>query len=276
MGIFTSSTDITTQKMKGGVVTKFRLIVFLPSILVLWDDKGTLAGSVPQMHDSSQFPKLLNLGKPGGKKSLIEIEGETGRKESVQKQTEEPRDGCRNCGFRQVCCNFGNGTKRCEYPRNCPTYGKENGIKSRQQIESRDYFRKDKSQCKDVTFGECPALKEKTHDIIHNMTVIRCQTACYHIVACDFYRFNRQNKECTLLSSSYKSLCKIRAAPVEKQASTCLRSIQPCDPQTEEDCEYTGNDVKKYPPGEISDAETCQDSCKNSAPTCKYWIYNII
>merc|ERR1712212_130620 len=169
--------DITTQKMKGGVVIKLRLIVFLPSILVLWDDKGTLAESVHQMHDSSQFPKLLILDKPGGKKSLIEIEGKTGRQESVQIQTDEPRDGCRNCGFRQVCCNFGNGTKRCEYPRNCPTYGKENGIKN-------------KSQCKDVTFGECPTLKEKTHDIIHNMTVIRCQMACYHIVACDFYRFN--------------------------------------------------------------------------------------
>ena len=39
--------------MKGGVVTKLRLIVFLPSILVLWDDKGTLAGSVPQRHDYS-------------------------------------------------------------------------------------------------------------------------------------------------------------------------------------------------------------------------------
>ena len=75
------------RTMKGGVVTKLRLIVFLPSILVLWDDKGTLAVSVPQMHDNSQFPKFLVLDKPGGKKSLIEIEGKTGRKESVQKQT---------------------------------------------------------------------------------------------------------------------------------------------------------------------------------------------
>merc|ERR1712126_693843 len=41
------------RTMKGGVVTKLRLIVFLPSIFVLWDDKGTLAGSVPQRHDYS-------------------------------------------------------------------------------------------------------------------------------------------------------------------------------------------------------------------------------
>ena len=84
---FTTSIDITTQKMKGGVVIKLRLIVFLPTILVLWDDKGTLAVSVPQMHDNSQFPKFLVLDKPGGKKSLIEIEGKTGRKEAVQKRT---------------------------------------------------------------------------------------------------------------------------------------------------------------------------------------------
>jgi len=77
------------KTMKGGVVTKLRLIVFLPTILVLWDDKGTFAGSVPQMHDNSQLPKFLVLDKPGGKKSLIEIEGKIGRKESVQKITDK-------------------------------------------------------------------------------------------------------------------------------------------------------------------------------------------
>ena len=75
--------------MKGGVVTKIRLIVFLPSVLVLWENKGSLAASIPQMQDNSQFPKFLVLDKPDGKKSLIEIEGKTGRKESVQKQTGE-------------------------------------------------------------------------------------------------------------------------------------------------------------------------------------------
>ena len=75
--------------MKGGVVTKLHLIAYLPCILVLWDGKGTLAGSVPQMHDSRQFSKFLVLDKSGGKKSLIEIEGKTERKESVQKQTGE-------------------------------------------------------------------------------------------------------------------------------------------------------------------------------------------
>merc|ERR1712126_759214 len=89
MGTLTLPLPLTLQlrTMKGGVVTNLRLIVFLPSILVLWDDKGTLAGSIPQMHDNSQSPKFLVLDKPGGKKSLIEIEGKTGRKESVQKQT---------------------------------------------------------------------------------------------------------------------------------------------------------------------------------------------
>jgi len=76
-------------------VTKLRLIIFLPSILVLWENKGSLAASIPQMHDNSQFPKFLVLDKPDGKKSLIEIVGKTGRKESVQKQAEtiEDKDG---------------------------------------------------------------------------------------------------------------------------------------------------------------------------------------
>merc|ERR1712135_247411 len=164
--------------MKGGVVTKLRLVVFLPIILVLWDDKGTLAGSVPQMHDRSQFSKFLVRDKPGGKKSLIEIEGKSGRKESVQKQTA-------------------------------------------------------KSQCKDVTFGECSILKEKIWgDILWRENIEECRSSCDRNIPCDFYRYNYQTRNCTMLTSSYKSLCKIRAAPVEKQASTCLRSIQPCDPQT--------------------------------------------
>ena len=85
--------------MKASVVTKLcRIIIFL-TILFLWDDKSTSAGSVfhwqdskgkvmlGETQDNSQFPKYLVVDKPGGKKSLIEIEGKTGRKESVQKQT---------------------------------------------------------------------------------------------------------------------------------------------------------------------------------------------
>merc|ERR1712198_725424 len=86
------------RTMKGGVVTKLRLIVILPCILVLWVDKGTLAGSVPQRNDNSQFPKFLVLDKPGGKKSLIEIEGKTGRKESIKKQTDHD--------YSDVKCSF--------------------------------------------------------------------------------------------------------------------------------------------------------------------------
>jgi len=203
--------------MKGGVVTKLRLVVFLPIILVLWDDKGTLAGSVPQTHDSSQFSKFLVRDKPGGKKSLIEIEGKTGRKESVQKQTA-------------------------------------------------------KSHCKDVTFGECPISHEKTIDISIASNIETCQRSCLLRPECNFYRFNRQAKECTLLTSRNKSMCNITAAPVEKQTSTCLTSLQPCDDQSEEECEYTGNDVTRLE-GMVSSHNACQEICQGS-PSCKYWIYN--
>merc|ERR1712126_239204 len=68
---------------------------FFSSILFLLDDKTTLAGSVRynkgkvilgETHDNSQFPKFLVLDSPSGRKSLIEIEGKTRRKESIQKQ----------------------------------------------------------------------------------------------------------------------------------------------------------------------------------------------
>jgi len=91
--------------MKTGVLTKLRLIAFLSSILVLWDDKTTLAGSVmhskekvilSETHDNSQLPKFLVLDKPSGRKSLIEIEGKTRRKESIQKQIGKYYKGCRD------------------------------------------------------------------------------------------------------------------------------------------------------------------------------------
>merc|ERR1712136_261304 len=76
------------RTMKGGAVTKLFLVFFLPIILVLRDDKGTLAVFVPELHYNSQLPKHLVLDKPEGKKSLIEIEVKTGKKESDQKQTD--------------------------------------------------------------------------------------------------------------------------------------------------------------------------------------------
>merc|ERR1712136_394575 len=163
------------RTMKGGVATNFHLIVFLPSILVFWDDKGTLAGSLPQMQDSNQLPKFLVLKKPGGNKSLIEIEGKTGRTELVQKQT------------------------------------------GRQKIESRDYSRKAKSQCKDVTFGGCPISNKKIIRSLQGFTIENCNSVCKASLRCEFYRFNHQTKECLLHWEDYKSLCQIRAAPVEAQ-----------------------------------------------------------
>ena len=59
----------------------------------------------------------------------------------------------------------------------------------------------------------------------------------------------------------------------EIRALFCLNSPQRCDAFNEEDCEYTGNDVKRYQPGVITDDEGCQASCGQN-PTCKYWIYN--
>merc|ERR1712198_218770 len=221
------------RTMKGGVVTKLRLIVFLPSILVLWDDKGTLAGSVPQTHDSSQFPKFLVLDKPGGKKSFIEIEGKNGRKESVQKET------------------------------------------VRHQIESRD-SKKAKGTCSDVTFGGCPIREEEIIDSDPYLRSARnCHRACEMMRPCDYYRFNYQTKECKLITSSYRtSRCKIIAAPKEIQALSCQSSTNPCDNINEEDCEYTGKDVKRYQLSTIRrEDEMCQaDRMEN--PTCKYWIYN--
>ena len=40
---------------------------------------------------------------------------------------------CIDCAFVRGmgCCKFGNGTERCEFPENCPTFDKENGTESK-------------------------------------------------------------------------------------------------------------------------------------------------
>jgi len=132
-----------------------------------------------------------------------------------------------------------------------------------------------KSQCKDVTFGECPISTHETFLTTNTSNAKLCYRACASATKCSFYRFNRQTKECKLMSNGYRQWCRIRAAPMEKKILSCLMATKSCDHQIEEACEYTGNAVRKYPPGGITDDDRCQEECQNSAPTCKYWIYNI-
>jgi len=138
--------------MKAGVLTQLRLIALLSSLLFLWDDKTTLAGSamhskgngiVGETHDNRELPKFLVLDKPSGRKSLIEIEGKTRRIESIQKQKGNYTKGCRDvtvgeCSFpllkfimnitttsAQKCQDFCGRLSKCQYFRfdghNCST-----------------------------------------------------------------------------------------------------------------------------------------------------------
>ena len=58
--------------------------------------------------------------------------------------------------------------------------------------------------------------------------------------------------------------------------SDCLGQMnkQVCDFHMEEDCEYNGELLMRYPGGSIAAADTCQEVCRNRSPDCKYWIYN--
>ena len=40
--------------------------------------------------------------------------------------------GCIDCGTdHMICCKFENGTQRCEYMQNCPTFFDENSVSSK-------------------------------------------------------------------------------------------------------------------------------------------------
>ena len=58
----------------------------------------------------------------------------------------------------------------------------------------------------------------------------------------------------------------------------CLAQInlQICETHLEEDCEYNGELLKRYPKGQIADAYNCQNRCKARSPNCNYWIFHHI
>merc|ERR1712136_221990 len=142
-------TFIQLRTMKAGVLTKLRLIAFLSSILFLWDDKTTLAGSVMhgkgkvilgETHDNSQFPKFLVLDKPSGRKSLIEIEGKSRRKESNQTQIGKYNKGCRDVTVGECSVFY-------DLIKNVTSTSIENCQDLCELINSCNYFRFDGQNC---------------------------------------------------------------------------------------------------------------------------------
>jgi len=41
----------------------------------------------------------------------------------------------------------------------------------------------------------------------------------------------------------------------------------------QEDCEYSGEELSRYPQGDITSADACKDECDNKGDQCKYWIF---
>jgi len=233
--------------MKTGVLTKLRLIAFLSSILVLWDDKTTLAGSVmhskekvilSETHDNSQLPKFLVLDKPSGRKSLIEIEGKTRRKESIQKQTGKYTKGCRdvtvgecslipnliyNVTFKhtvQTCQDLCYDITRCNFFRfdghNCSILWSEYrktcnvnaGPPDTEVYDCIGNFANGDLECNTFLQEDCEYLGETLYDragvIMNN---ILCQRYCERNPACKYWIYHEDTRRCILKKDSHRN-CK--------------------------------------------------------------------
>jgi len=136
----------------------------------------------------------------------------------------------------------------------------------------------DRHPCNDVTFGGCENeyVKSKILSKKSLQSVQLCNAECYDTFNCTNYRYNKQTKECTLLTNErgeYKPRCNIRAGPVDKTATDCFEEIEgkTCGAHLEEECEYNGEFLTSE--GSIDSADTCQELCEGEAD-CKYWIFN--
>jgi len=134
-----------------------------------------------------------------------------------------------------------------------------------------------KTQCKDVTFGECdipgPLIKQTVPEIPNPRL---CWKECQLATFCNFFRYNKQTQECQLMENQNRAnYCNVRAAPMEKTATNCLNedNDQTCDALVREECEYDGEVLRHYEPGQIISDDNCRIICKEWAPECKYWVF---
>jgi len=138
-------------------------------------------------------------------------------------------------------------------------------------------------QCYDVTFGECDIPPEHIYghdDQLRNETGqtarSKCNVQCQARQRCKYYRWNSQTQDCIFIDDRYKAqFCNIWAAPAGKSASECLvvEKQHECDTMVKEDCEYSGEELYRYPQGEITSADVCKDNCDIKGDECKYWIF---
>jgi len=133
----------------------------------------------------------------------------------------------------------------------------------------------DKYPCKDVTFGKCD-LARKFLSKKSQQTVQLCHADCYVTDNCTNYRYDNVTQECILMSGEYRGeMCDIIAGPVDKEARHCYaqKNKQRCEFHMEEDCEYDGELLERFPEA-ISSPNACRDKCKFQK-ACKYWIYQM-
>jgi len=140
----------------------------------------------------------------------------------------------------------------------------------------------DKHPCKDVTFGKCDP-NDFTNVIVLSkksmQTVQLCNADCYVMDNCTNYRYDNLTQECILMNGDYRegTSCNIIAGPRDKTRDDCLvqKNKQVCDFHMEEDCEYNGELLLRYPEGAANSPAACQSYCRGR-DNCKYWIYHTL
>merc|ERR1712212_1396956 len=122
-----------------------------------------------------------------------------------------------------------------------------------------------RTPCKDVTFGGCDLQESKISSKKPVQTVQLCNEECYNTDNCTSYRYINETKECILATNTtvkYRSWCNIRAGPMDNDLYDCMVMNQICDSHLEEECEYSGELVKRFRQGDITGSKPCQEQCQ--------------
>ena len=88
--------------------------------------------------------------------------------------------------------------------------------------------------------------------------VIICQDLCNVHFDCTYWQWSGPEMTCTLLTSSYLSLCHKISSTASPGISTCLsQDSGTCDDFVDEDCEMSGQ--VRFETDTVTDAFACQD-----------------
>merc|ERR1712110_817106 len=125
------------------------------------------------------------------------------------------------------------------------------------------------SQCQDFWVSDCQLSPDEVILQVpfpsQDDAIRICQDLCNAQIGCTYWQWRGTQMTCTLLTSSYLSLCHNISSTASPELPTCLsQDSGTCDDFVDEDCEMSGNVL--FETDTLTDAFACQEFLQLQGP----------